>query len=131
MTKITHVYNLLYSHKAFAGTNHMGQEFAFPLNDIPEDESHVDSVPLEGLEDSSSPPASASHPSDPSTFETLPTNLPEEFCLQQPSPPPAAPAEPATPSPAAEMSMSALDLRIAELTFLGCKDCQFKYNLTT
>lgn len=77
------------------------------------DDSQVDSMPL--------PDDGASVPSDPSTFETLPTNLPGDFALRLPSPAPA----PVAHNQAAEMSMSELDRRILELQFLGCDERRF------
>lgn len=79
------------------------------------DDSQVDSMPL--------PDAGASAPSDPSTFETLPTDLPDDFALRAPSPA-SPPAPPAAHNQAAEMSMSELDRRILELQFLGLQRVQ-------
>ena len=80
----------------------------------------VDSLPLDNnaVDDSmdgSAMPAPPMAPRciDPSAVDTLPCDLPGDFSLAEPSPPPAE------SSSAACSSLSELDRRILELQFLG------------
>ena len=79
----------------------------------------VDSLPLDNnlfgdsMGDSAMPAPSVVPRCDPSAVDTLPCDLPGDFSLAMPSPPPAE------SSSAASSSLSELDRRILELQFLG------------
>ena len=79
----------------------------------------VDSLPLDNnlfgdsMGDSAMPAPSVVPRCDPSAVDTLPCDLPGDFSLAMPSPPPAE------SSSAASSSLSELDRRILELQLLG------------